>query len=257
MSDGGGSEETGEEIALAYGSATAARRDAVPQLEHGLLVRLHGPAVPGAPIRVRLALAEERVILHLCGEVRWATPLASGALAAVALAPGSHRDRVQLDLLFQRRTAGAAPEPLAAGEAGEAGPLSVAVFAPDPLLRAAISAVLEALGPAGSRPVQVEAPADPAALVTALSEAPRALAVLDCDALGAAAGPLLGALRGHAACARLPVILLATGGTSEAEDAHSVVLGKPVDLRRLGDLAAALLGAAGGWRALGAAGAPA
>lgn len=246
MRETGGTEDgSGEEVELAYGSAAAARRDAVPQLEHGLLVRTRVQVAPGSWLRIRLGLAEERVELHLAGEVRWTTPLATGALAAVALRPGSHRDRVQLDLLFQRRTAGAAPEPLAPGDAGEAGPLTAALFAPDPLLRAGLAEALEALGRQGGRPVVVAAAADPTALVRALAAAPPGLAVLDCDALGAAAAPLLAAIRGHAGCALLPVVLLAGGGASDAEDAHAVVLAKPVDLRRFAELAAALLGAGG------------
>ncbi|ACG73747.1 conserved hypothetical protein [Anaeromyxobacter sp. K] len=245
MRDRGAEGMEGEEIGLAYGSATAARRDAVPQLEHGLLVRTRAPVTPGDWLRVRLVLAQERVELHLAGEVRWATPLASGAIAAVELRPASHRDRVQLDLLFQRRTAGAAPEPPAPGDARAAGPLTAALFAPDPLLRAGLAAALEALGRAGGRAVEVAAPPDPAALLRALAATPHGLAVLDCDAVGAAAAPLLAALRGHPGCARLPVILIAASGTSDAEDAHAVVLARPVDLRRFGELAAALLGAGG------------
>jgi hypothetical protein len=98
-------------VTLRYASSEAARRDRMGDVDYGLLARTAVPLQLGDRPEVTIELAEERVTVRVPGEVRWLTPLVNGVLAGLVLSPRTHRDEVQLDLLFARRNAGTFREP--------------------------------------------------------------------------------------------------------------------------------------------------
>lgn len=234
-------------IALRYASAAAARRDQLHDVATGLLVKVRAALAPGERVDVAIELGEERVTLRAEGVVRWATPLVSGALAGVELLPGSHRVGVQLDVLFGRRTAGPAPEPAPAGGARveRERTLSVAMLQPNPVFRRVLAQALERLGrEEGGWAVRVEAVGDADAFLAALSAGSHALAVVDCDPLGAAVEPLVHAVRSHVDWQRLPIILLVSSDGYRVDDPLVTLVRKPVATRTFVDLARMLVAAA-------------
>jgi hypothetical protein len=249
MAEGQGG-RTGAGIALRYASTADVHRDRLLDVPLGVLVRTKLRVSVGDQLPVTLELEKERVTIHADGEVRWATPLVNGALAGLALHPVSHRDGVQLDLLFGVRTAGPPPErpaPAAlagATAAGEARPLSVAVLQPNAVLRQALVSALSRLGrEKGPWHVSVSSVADPYAFLDVLSLQPRGLGIVDCDPLGPAADALVTAIRSHGPWTRLPLILLSSSGRSRLEDSRTVLMRKPFEVKAFMDLAGILVAA--------------
>lgn len=230
----GDDEATRAGVALRYASAADACRDRLADVGRGLLVRTPLRVAVGERLPVTLALEKERVTIHAVGEVRCATPLMNGALAGLALDPVTHRDGVQLDLLFGIRTAGPAPtRPGSATSAGPASgdrPLSVAVLLADPDQRDALGGALSRFErERGPRSVSAAWTETPRAFFDALSDEPRGLAIVDCDPLGPVAGAIVANIRRHAPWARLPVILLSSDARSPLEDRRAVFLRKPFE----------------------------
>jgi hypothetical protein len=257
-----------EELVLRYARAADVRKDQLGDERHGLLLRTRAPLRQGDRVKVVVELAHEKLTLRVAGEVRWVTPLISGALAGIALVPGSHRETVQLDVLFGRRTAGPAPETAVAGAVsaapprprpeapgaeaeaeaapGARRPLAVAMLQPNGVLRQVLENALHRFGQEqGGWDVSVEAHGEADAFLEALAARPRGLAIVDCDVLGPAAEPLVAAIRSHDAWARLPLILLSSSGGSRLEDGWAVYLRKPVAMKAFVDLAGILVGRGG------------
>lgn len=255
------------ELALRYDRAADVSRDRLGEVRHGLLVRTRVPLQAGDRPRVVVELAHEKITLRLDGEVRWVTPLVNGALVGVGLVPSSHRDEVQLDLLFGHRTAGGPPRmpppaavgPVAAATAATvaaapaltpapraaATPLSVAMLQPNAVLRQVLVNALSRFGKErGGWDVSVEARPDAEGFLEILSARERGLAVIDCDVLGAAVEPLLVAIRSHDAWRRLPLVLLASDARTRLEDTHAVFLEKPVVMKSFVDLVGILVAGA-------------
>jgi hypothetical protein len=243
-------------VALRYASAADVRRDRLPDVPRGLLVRARFPVALGDRIPVTIELEAERVTIRASGAVRWVTPLVSVALTGLELEAASHRDGVQLDLAFGIRTAGPAPErhpvlpppPMPASPtpapATPARPLSVAMLQPNAVVRQALVNALGRLGrEQGGFTVAVEATAVADDFLRSLAAEPRALAIIDCDGLGPAVDPLLTAIRSHEGWERLPLILLVSEGRSRFEDGHAVVLRKPFETKAFVDLASILVAA--------------
>ncbi|BDG06256.1 PilZ domain-containing protein [Anaeromyxobacter oryzae] len=250
-------------IGLKYASATDVRRDRLADERHGVLVRTKLRLAVGDRTPVTIELEKERIAIQATGEIRWVTPLVNGALAGIALVPASHRDGVQLDLVFGVRSAGPAPEravpppaPIAAAAAAALAPgavqrqavpeavppLSVAMLQPNPVLRQALVAALGRFGrEKGPWDVSVQATAEPDAFIEALSAEPRGLAIIDCDPLGAAVDPLVAAIRSHRAWERLPLILLSSDGRSRLEDGYAVFVRKPFEVKSFVNLAGILV----------------
>jgi hypothetical protein len=250
-----------EELVLRYARAADVRKDQLGDERYGLMVRTQEPLRKGDRLNVVVELAQEKLTLRVAGEVRWVTPLIRGALAGVALVPGSHRETVQLDLLFGRRSAGPTPEtavaaataaavaapprvaPQAEPVPGTRRPLSVAMLQPDRVLRQVLENALHRFGQEqGGWDVTVEAHGEADAFLEALAARPRGLAIVDCDVLGAAADALVAAIRSHDPWARLPLILLSSSGGSRIEDGLAVYLRKPVAMKAFADLAGILVG---------------
>lgn len=238
------------EIAVQYARGADVRKDQLGDERHGLIVRTRAAYAPGDRPRVVIDLAQEKFTLRVTGEVKWVTPLITGALVGVALHAGSHRETVQLDVLFGRRTAGPAPEPAAAPEPAPAAtprregrPLSVAMLQPNGVLKTVLVNALSRFGQErGGWDVSVDAHAEPDGFLEALAAKPRGLAIIDCDPLGVAAEPLVAAIRSHHAWERLPLILLSSDGDARMADGHAVYLRKPVAMKAFVDLAGILVG---------------
>ncbi len=248
-------------IGLRYASAADVLRDRLAGERHGILVRTKLPLALGDRAPVTIDLEKERVTIRATGEVRWVTPLVNGALVGIVLVSASHRDGVQLDLVFGIRTAGSAPEhagplpvrlaaaaPAAFGEVGrESAPgpiraLSVAMLQPNLVLRQALGAALERLGrEKGPWEMSVQSAAEPDTFLEALASEPRGLVVIDCDLLGAAVDPLVDAIRSHAAWERLPLILMSSDRRSSVEDSYAVFVRKPFEVKAFVNLAGILV----------------
>jgi hypothetical protein len=70
-------------ITLRYRSAVEARRDRLPDVTRGVIARTRVHVREGEVVPVRVELERERVALDLRAKVRWATPLATGALTGL------------------------------------------------------------------------------------------------------------------------------------------------------------------------------
>jgi hypothetical protein len=227
-------------IVLRYPSAVEARRDRLPDVPRGVIARTRVAVREGEERPVRIELEREKVILEVRGRVRWATPLATGALAGLELAAPARREEVQLDLLLGIRTASRPLDPAhlfgnGAGVTPSALPrLSVAMLEPNRVLREVLASALVRFARDGNGwDLQLEAVATLDAFLHAMTERRRNLAVVDCDQMPSAADPLVDAVRSHAEWARLPMVLLSSSRSARLEDRYTVTMQKPVTMKSL------------------------
>jgi hypothetical protein len=227
-------------IVLRYPSAGEARRDRLPDVPRGVIARTTVAVREGEQRPVRIELEREQVTLEVRGRVKWATPLATGALVGLELEAPSPRVEAQLDLLLGIRTASRPLDPAHLfGKGGAVTPsalprLSVAMLEPNRVLREVLSSALVRFARDGNGwDLQLEAVATVDAFLHAMSERRRNLAVIDCDGVVAAAEPLVDAVRSHAEWARLPMVLLSSSHTARLVDSHTVTMLKPVAMKSL------------------------
>jgi hypothetical protein len=245
-------------LVLRYASAADVRRDRLPDVKHGVLLRTKLRLEVGDRPPVTLELEKERITIQATGDVRWVTPLLQGSIVGVALVPATHRDGVQLDLVFGVRTAGPPPErielappapiptPLPEARAAPVpeGRLSVAMLQPNPVLRQVLAGALTRFGrEKGPWDVAVDTAGDAETFLATLAAEPRRLAIIDADALGNGTEPLLATMRRDAATRRLPVIILSSEGLSRLEDSHAVSMRKPFEMKAFLDLTGILVAA--------------
>jgi hypothetical protein len=226
-------------ITLRYGSASDARRDRLPDVARGVIARTRVAVREGEVVPVRVVLEREKVTLDLRAKVRWATPLAAGALTGLELEGPTRREEVQIDLLLGVRTAsgGAAPAFDAALPhlAAPALPrLSVAMLQPSRVLREVLSSALVRLARDGNGwDLQLDAVSTVDEFLASMAQRRRNLALVDCDGIEAAADPLVDAVRSHAEYARLPLVLLSRTRSARLEDRYTVTMQKPVAMKTL------------------------
>jgi hypothetical protein len=225
-------------ITLRYASAAHARRDRLPDVARGLIARTRLAVREGEVCPARIELERENVTIELRARVRWATPLATGALVGIELEGASRREDVQLDLLLGIRTAASAADP-ASGPPSRvtAAPLprlSVAMLEPSRVLREVLTSALVRFARDGNGwDLQLDAMPTVDAFLAAMAERRRNLAIADCDEIASAADPLVDAIRSHAEWARLPVILLSRSRSARLEDRYTVTMQKPVAMKAL------------------------
>lgn len=225
-------------ITLRYPSATEARRDRLPDVPRGVIARTRVAVREGEERPVRIELEREKVTLDARCRVRWATPLAHGALAGLELVGPSPREDVQLDLLLGIRTAsrnGAAAVGAENGVAPLALPrLSVALLETNRVLREVLTSALVRFARDGNGwDLQLDAVPNMDAFMQAMSDRRRNLALVDCDGIGTAADPLVDAVRSHADWARMPLVLLSRTRSARLEDRYTVTMQKPVAMKSL------------------------
>jgi hypothetical protein len=224
---------------LRYPSATEARRDRLPDVPRGVIARTQVGVREGEERPVRFELDREKVTLEVRGRVKWATPLATGALAGFELTAPSPREEAQLDLLLGIRTASRPLDPAHLfGKGGAVTPsalprLSVALLEPNRVLREVLSSALVRFARDGNGwDLQLDAVATVEAFLEAMSQRRRNLAVIDCDRMPAA-DPLVDAVRSHAEWARLPMVILSSSQTARLVDSYTVTMQKPVAMKSL------------------------
>jgi hypothetical protein len=226
-------------ITLRYRSAADARRDRLPDVTRGVIARTRVPVREGEVVPVRVELERERVSLDLRARVRWATPLAAGALTGLELEGRTGRDEVQIDLLLGVRTASSWTDPARdAGLPHLAPPalprLSVSMLQPSRVLREVLSSALVRLARDGNGwDLQLDAVSSVDAFLASMAERRRNLALVDCDGIESAADPLVDAVRSHADYARLPLVLLSRTRSARLEDRYTVTIQKPVAMKTL------------------------
>jgi hypothetical protein len=225
-------------ITLRYPSATEARRDRLPDVPRGVIARTRVAVREGDERPVRIELEREKVTLDVRCRVRWATPLASGALAGLELSGPSPREEVQLDLLLGIRSASRASAAHLAGVDGVAPlalpRLSVALLEPSRVLREVLTSALVRFARDGNGwDLQLDAVSSVDAFREAMSARRRNLAVVDCDGIGTAADPLVDAIRSHSEWGRLPLVLLSRTRSARLEDRYTVTMQKPVAMKSL------------------------
>jgi hypothetical protein len=236
-------------IALRYPSATEARRDRLPDVPRGVIARVRVAVREGEDRPVRIELEREKVSLEVRGRVRWATPLATGALVGLELSGPSRREEVQLDLLLGIRTASRALDPAHLfGSGGVVAPsalprLSVALLEPNRVLREVLSSALVRFARDGNGwDLQLDAVPTVEAFLEAMTVRRRNLAVVDCDGIPpTATDPLVDAVRSHAEWGRLPMVLLSRSRSARLEDRYTVTMQKPVAMKSLLHTTAILL----------------
>jgi hypothetical protein len=226
-------------ITLRYGSAADARRDRLPDVARGVIARTRVAVREGEVLPVRVVLERERVSLDLHAKVRWATPLASGALTGLELEGRTRREEVQIDLLLGVRTASRGGGPVTDAALAHLAPpalprLSVSMLQPSRVLREVLGSALVRLARDGNGwDLQLDAVSSVDAFLASMAERRRNLAVIDCDGIGAAADPLVDAVRSHAEYARLPLVLLSRTRAGRLEDRYTVTMQKPVAMKAL------------------------
>jgi hypothetical protein len=227
-------------ITLRYGSASDARRDRLPDVARGIIARTKVAVREGEVVPVQVVLQREGVSLDLRAKVRWATPLATGALTGLELEGPTRREEVQIDLLLGVRTAsrGVADPSLHGALPHLAAPalprLSVAMLEPSRVLREILASALVRLARDGNGwDLQLDAAASVDAFLASMAERRRNLAVVDCDGIESAADPLVDAIRSHGEYARLPVVLLSRTRSARLEDRYTVTMQKPVPMKAL------------------------
>jgi CheY-like chemotaxis protein len=218
-------------LALTYAAAADVRRDRLPDVRRGVIARVPERLAEGDEVTVALRFEREGLTVAAIGRVRWATPLARACLVGLELAGATHRDDVQLDLLFGLRAAGggAAGSRAAAPERA----LPIALLQPSAVLGGVVACALRRFAREQGWDLRLEVTRDGAALLAALSARPPRLVVVDCDRAGGGVDPLLDAIRAHGERARLPVVLLSAVRSPRLEDPRAVTLGKPVAMKAL------------------------
>jgi hypothetical protein len=223
-------------LELKYQHAGEVGRDRLPQIPHGLLARV-GPGIRvGELLEVGIETQRESLRVRARGEVRWVTPLATGALAGVALAGLTSEDVERLDqLLGSPARLGTDPSPaLTPAIPFAADPvLAVAMLEPNPVLRQILSGALAKLtGALGARwALKLEACTTPDGFLASMASRHRQLAVVDCDAVRGAEEPLIDAIRSHAGYEKLPIVLLSGSRSARLEDRFAVTLQKPLTVK--------------------------
>jgi len=224
-------------ITLHYKSAADARRDRLPDVARGIIARTRVAVREGETLPVRIELEREQVTLDVRARIRWATPLASGALAGLELEGPSGREEVQIDLLLGIRSASRAwdASALLPSVAAPALPrLCVAMLQPNRVLREVLTSALMRLARDGAGwDLRLDAVSTVDAFLPAMAERRRDLAIVDCDGIAAAADPLVDAVRSHAQYAKLPIVLLSRSRSARLEDRYTVTMQKPVAMKAL------------------------
>lgn len=223
-------------IELKYQHAGEVGRDRLPQIPHGLLARIGAPLRVGDRVEVGMETQRESLRIRARGEVRWVTPLATGALAGLALTGLTAEDVERLDqLLGAPARIGAEPSPaLTPAIPFAADPvLSVSMLQPNPVLRQILSAALAKLtGTLGARwSLKLEACTTADGFLASMASRHRQLAVVDCDAVRGAEEPLIDAIRSHEGYEKLPLILLSGSRSARLEDRFAVTLQKPLTVK--------------------------
>jgi len=224
-------------ITLHYKSAADARRDRLPDVARGIIARTRVAVREGETLPVRIELEREQVTLDVRARIRWATPLASGALAGLELEGPSGREEVQIDLLLGIRSASRAwdASALLPQVTAPALPrLCVAMLQPNRVLREVLTSALMRLARDGAGwDLRLDAVSTVDAFLPAMAERRRDLAIVDCDGIAAAADPLVDAVRSHAQYAKLPIVLLSRSRSARLEDRYTVTMQKPVAMKAL------------------------
>ncbi len=228
----------GRQITLHYKSAADARRDRLPDVTRGIIARTRVAVREGETMPVRIELEREQVTLDVRARIRWATPLASGALAGLELEGPSGREEVQIDLLLGIRSASRAWESTSALLPQVTAPalerLCVAMLQPNRVLREVLTSALMRLARDGAGwDLRLDAVSTLDAFLPAMAERRRDLAIVDCDGIAAAADPLVDAIRSHAQYAKLPIVLLSRSRSARLEDRYTVTMQKPVAMKAL------------------------
>jgi hypothetical protein len=223
-------------IELQYQHAGEVGRDRLPQLPHGLLARTGSVLRVGDTVEIAMVTQRESLRVRARGEVRWVTPLATGALAGLALTGLTPEDVERLDQLLgapARLGAEAAPALTPAIPFAADPVLSVAMLQPNPVLRQILSAALAKLtGALGARwSLKLEACTTPDAFLASMASRHRQLAVVDCDAVRGAEEPLIDAIRSHEGYEKLPLVLLSGSRSARLEDRFAVTLQKPLTVK--------------------------
>lgn len=224
-------------ITLHYKSAADARRDRLPDVARGIIARTRVAVREGETMPVRIELEREQVTLDVRARIRWATPLASGALAGLELEGPSGREEVQIDLLLGIRSASRAWDSasLLPHVTAPALPrLCVAMLQPNRVLREVLTSALMRLARDGAGwDLRLDAVSTVDAFLPAMAERRRDLAIVDCDGIASAADPLVDAVRSHAQYAKLPIVLLSRTRSARLEDRYTVTMQKPVAMKAL------------------------
>lgn len=223
-------------IELTFEHAGEVGRDRLPQIPNGLLARVDAGLQVGDAVDVAIGTRRESLRVRARGEVRWVTPLATGALAGLALTGLTPEDSERLDQLL------GSPERLGVGRSPALTPaipfaadpvLSVAMLEPNAVLRQILSAALAKLtGTLGARwALKLEACATPDGFLASMASRHRQLAVVDCDAVRGAEEPLIDAIRSHEGYEKLPIVLLSGSRSARLEDRFAVTLQKPLTVK--------------------------
>jgi len=224
-------------ITLRYKSAADARRDRLPEVPRGIIARTRIAVREGETVPLRIELEQEKVALDIRARIRWATPLASGALAGLELEGASPREEVQIDLLLGIRPASRAADASALLPNVAAPPvprLSVALLEPNRVLREVLSSALARLARDGAGwDLQLDAVSTVEAFLREMAERPRNLAIVDCDGIPTAVDPLVDAVRSHAEYAKLPIVLLSRSRAAGIADPYTVTMKKPIAMKAL------------------------
>jgi hypothetical protein len=224
-------------IVLRYASASEARRDRLPEVARGIIARTRVPVREGEVRPLRIELGLEKVALDILARVRWATPLASGALAGLELEGPSRREEVQIDLLLGIRSTARHAE--GAGSSLAVAPpvlprLAVAMLQPSRVLREVLTSALVRFAREGNGwDLQLDAVASVDAFLEIMGARRRNLAIVDCDGIASAVDPLVDAVRSHADWAKLPLVLLSRSRVARVEDRYTVTVQKPIAMKSL------------------------
>jgi CheY-like chemotaxis protein len=229
-------------LTLQYKTVEAVRRDRLPDVPRGLIIRTTEQVVAGESASLWLEVAQDGLAIAANATVLWTAPLAAGALVGLEIAGASRGDAQHIEQLLpvQESRPRATPVPAEAGTRR----LSVLVLQPNPVLRQVLAGTLSRFTRArrGRWKLDLEVVADPQAFVVAAADRMRHLGIMDCDGLGLGPDSVVDAVRSHDPTERLPLIVLSETVSARVQDRRTVTMRKPVAMKALMHTTGILLG---------------